>query len=118
MYDSLGLLSLDQQQTVNHWRNDIICLWTFWNQNLSNPLCKLVDIDKHVIYYGLCGECDVILKASAGVSFGDSLWVTQQNYRYQTSGKFLKTQTILRPKLLSALLLASLMVNVAQALEE
>ena len=84
------------------------------------PRCYLAGIFEQVISYRLCGFCDASLKAYAAVLYllvetpsGRHVRITASKTRVSP----LKTQTIPRLELLSALLLARLMDSVSQALK-
>ena len=82
--------------------------------------CYLEGIPEQILSYHLCGFCDASLKAYAAVVYLILDTSTQRHIRIlasKTRVAPLKTQTIPRLELLSALLLARLMDSVAHALE-
>ena len=82
--------------------------------------CYLEGITEQILSYHLCGFCDASLKAYAAVVYLILDTSTQRHIRIlasKTRVAPLKTQTIPRLELLSALLLARLMDSVAHALE-
>ena len=82
--------------------------------------CYLEGITKQILSYHLCGFCDASLKAYAAVVYLILDTSTQRHIRIlasKTRVAPLKTQTIPRLELLSALLLARLVDSVAHALE-
>jgi hypothetical protein len=89
-------------------------------QPISIPRCYFAVISGPFVSHTLCGFCDASLKAYAGVVYLLSETESGPLVRFvaaKTRVSPLKEQTIPRLELLSALLLARLLVTVAQSLE-
>ena len=90
------------------------------SQPISVPRSYLANIHQAVDTYSLCGFCDASVNAYAAVVYLVIKTSTGHSVRFvvsKTRVAPVKTQTIPRLELLSALLLARLMVTVAQGLE-
>ena len=90
-------------------------------QTFSTPRCFASHFKEQVKSYELCGFCDSSLKAYAAVVYVrvETAYGCQVSFvASKTRVPLLKQQTIPRLELLSALLLARLLSNVTQALQE
>ena len=140
MYDPLGLLSPIVVQ-LKIFIQELCEAKLDWDQQLTgqlqerwhqlsskllearpflNPCCYLDGIHEQVISYSLCGFCDASLKAYVAVVYLLIETPSERHVRIvasKTRVSPLKTQTIPRLELLSALLLARLMASITQAVK-
>ena len=105
-------------QTLEKWTH--LCTLLRESKPLSIPRCYFYDVDMQAVEHHLCGFCDASFKAYAAVVY---LLIETPSQRYvrilasKTRVTPLKSQTIPRLELLSALLLARLISTITTALE-
>ena len=106
-------------QLLEEWNH--ISLSLCESRTFSSPRCYLDGVGEQSLSYNLCGFCDASLKAYAAVVYLCIKTPSGRHIRFAVSKTCvapLKTQTIPRLELLSALLLARLMDSISQAFQD